>query len=236
MVEPLFKTEKICLTFVIKICNNQNQPGANEEFLDVESVPRNNVQNFKSIPDIRKIHCVRTTLNRSEWIVSDLSCYTCDQCIASNYDSCLNFRSRPVKVISELCTDDSSSSDGHTFNSGETISDLITSDTIIAVVAEDDESDFYLMKTVAEPEILSKNVTDDWGISFPRGASVVKGFYYDIVSKRNFSYKLIPKRVAINNSVSARYILTESELTKTGNKIKLNEDMHMNILSSLDDI
>ena len=122
------------------------------------------------------------------------------------------------------------------FNSGETLSDLIKSDTIIAVVAEDDESDFYLMKTVAEPEILSKNVTDDWGISFPRGASVVKGFYYDIVSKRNFSYKLIPKRVAINNSVSARYILTESELTKTGNKIKLNEDMHMNILSSLDDI
>ena len=148
----------------------------------------------------------------------------------------LNFRFRPVKVIRELCTDDSSSSDDHTFNSGETLSDLITSDTIIAIVAEDDESDFYLMKTVAEPEILSKSVTDDWGISFPRGASVVKGFYHDIVSKRNFSYKLIPKRVAINYSVSARYILTESELTKTGNKIKLNEDIHMNISASLDDI
>ena len=82
------------------------------------------------------------------------------------------------------------------------------------------------MKTVAEPEILSKNVMDDWGISFPRGASAVKGFYYDSVSKRNVSYKLIPKRVAINYSV----------LTKTGNKIKLNEDIHMNILASLDDI
>jgi hypothetical protein len=57
-----------------------------------------------------------------------------------------------------------------------------------------------------------------------------------VVSKRDFSYKLIPKRVAINYSVSARYILTESELTKTGNKIKLNEDIHMNILASLDDI
>ena len=53
-----------------------------------------------------------------------------------------------------------------------------------------------------------------------------KDFYYDIVSKRNVSYKLIPKRVAINYSV----------LTKTGNKIKLNEDIHMNILASLDDI
>ena len=80
--------------------------------------------------------------------------------------------------LSANFADDSSSSDDHTFNSGETLSDLITSDTIIAVVTEDDESDFYLMKTVAEPEILSKNVTDDWGISFPRGASVVKGFYY----------------------------------------------------------
>ena len=74
------------------------------------------------------------------------------------------------------------------------------------------------------------------GISFPRGASVVKGFYYDIVSKRNVSYKLIPKRVAINYYISGRYILTESDLTKTGNKIKLNEDIHMNILASLDDI
>lgn len=83
---------------------------------------------------------------------------------------------------------------------------MIKSDTIIAVVAEDDESDFYLMKTVAEPDILSKKVTDDWGISFPSG---VKGFYYDIVCKRNCSYKLIPKRVAINYSVSARYIVTE---------------------------
>ena len=74
------------------------------------------------------------------------------------------------------------------------------------------------MKIVAEPEILSKNVTDDCG--------VVKGFYYDLVSKRNVSYKLIPKRVAINYSV----------LTKTGNKIKQSEDIHMNILASLDDI
>ena len=48
-------------------------------FRYVESVPRNKVQNYKSIPDIRKIHCVRTTLNRYELIVSDLSCYTCDQ-------------------------------------------------------------------------------------------------------------------------------------------------------------
>jgi hypothetical protein len=84
-------------------------------FRYVESVPRNNVHNLKSIPDIRKIHCVRTTLNRSELIVSDLSCYTGDQCIASNYDSCLSFRSRPVNVIRELCTDDNSSSDDHTF-------------------------------------------------------------------------------------------------------------------------
>lgn len=70
---------------------------------------------------------------------------------------------------------------------------MIKSDTIIAVVAEDDESDFYLMKTVAEPDILSKKVTDDWGISFPRGVSIVKGFYYDSVSKRNCCTNLFRK-------------------------------------------
>ncbi|CAC5421094.1 unnamed protein product [Mytilus coruscus] len=186
-------------------------------FRCVETIPRNTTQHFKSIADIRKIHCVKTT-NNSELMVTDLSCYTCDQCVSANYELYRNFRfrgnSRPVKIVREHSTENHAVENN---NSGDTLLDLISNGTIIAVVAEDDDSDVYLMKTLGEPEILPSAVTDGWGISFPRGANVVKGYYYDIVSKRNFSYKLVPKRLAINYSVSARYILTESEITKSGN-------------------
>ena len=203
-------------------------------FRYVETIPRNTTQHFKSIAEIRKIHCVRTT-NNSELMVTDLSCYTCDQCVSANYELCRNFRfrgnSRPVKIVREQSTENHAVEEN---NSGDSLLDLISNGTIIAVVADDDDSDYYLMKTLSEPEILPSAVTDDWGISFPRGANVVKGYYYDIVSKRNFSYKLLPKRLAINYSVSARYILTESEITKSGNCIKLNEELHMNVLAALD--
>ncbi|CAC5396610.1 unnamed protein product [Mytilus coruscus] len=224
---------------LFNFCNNNLQKpkstGCKRRiFRYVETIPRNTTQHFKSIADIRKIHCVRTT-NNSELMVSDLSCYTCDQCVSANYELCRNFRfrgnSRPVKIVREHSTENHTVENN---NSGDTLLDLISKGTIIAVVAEDDDSDFDLMKTLGEPEILPTAVTDGWGISFPRGANVVKGYYYDIVSKRNFSYKLVPKRLAINYSVSARYILTESEITKSENSIKLNEEIHMNVLAALD--
>lgn len=159
-------------------------------------------------------------------MVTDLSCYMSDQCVSANYELCRNFRfrgySRPVKIVREQSTENHASKEN---NSGDSLLDLISNGTIIAVVADDDDSDYYLMKTLGEPEILPSAVTDDWGISFPRGANVVKGYYYDIVSKRNFFNKLLPKRLAINYSVSAMYILTESEITKSGNCIKLNEEL-----------
>ncbi|CAG2189365.1 unnamed protein product [Mytilus edulis] len=122
-------------------------------FRYVETIPRNTTQHFKSIAEIRKIHCVRTT-NNSELMVTDLSCYTSDQCVSANYELCRNFRFRgnsgPVKIVREQSTKNHAVEEN---NSGDSLLDLISNGTIIAVVADDDDSDYYLMKTLGEPEI-----------------------------------------------------------------------------------
>ncbi|CAG2219783.1 unnamed protein product [Mytilus edulis] len=123
-------------------------------FRYVETIPRNTTQHFKSIAEIRKIHCVRTT-NNSELMVTDLSCYTCDQCVSANYELCRNFRfrgnSRPVKIVREQSTENHAVEEN---NIGDSLLDSISNGTIIAVLADDDDSDFYLMKTLGEPDIL----------------------------------------------------------------------------------
>jgi hypothetical protein len=48
-----------------------------------------NIRNFKPISNNRKIHHLYTSKS-GEIVVSDLSCYTCDKCIVSDYEHCLH--------------------------------------------------------------------------------------------------------------------------------------------------
>jgi hypothetical protein len=48
-----------------------------------------NIRNFKPISSNRKIHHLYTSKS-GEIVVSDLSCYTCDKCIVSDYEHCLH--------------------------------------------------------------------------------------------------------------------------------------------------
>ena len=206
-------------------------------FTYIDSIPRDTVQNFKSVPDIRKVHCVRTTDKEAEIVVSNLSCYSCCQCTIGNYGSCRNLsirgNCRPFRMVREVIpTAEQSVTDSEEY----TLIDLICKDTILAVFTDDDEFDYYLMKSIGEVEILKNDFTDDWGISFPKGSSVVRGYYYDIVHKRNHLYKAIPKKTAMNYSVSVKYILTESEISKSGNRIQLSEDIHLSILAALEEL
>jgi hypothetical protein len=58
-------------------------------FRYVESVDRDNIRNFNLISNNRKIHHLYTSKG-GEIVVSDLSCYTCDKCIVSDYEHCLH--------------------------------------------------------------------------------------------------------------------------------------------------
>ncbi|XP_062600261.1 uncharacterized protein LOC134261881 [Saccostrea cucullata] len=204
-------------------------------FRYVEFIPRDVAQQFRSIADIRKVHSVRTTNEESEIVLTNLSCYTCEQCIDENYSSCQNLgirgNTRRLKMTREV----PSTHGEQILAETESLLDLITANTIVAVVADDDDADYYLMKVLGEPEILIDDFTDHWGITFPRGAKIIRGYYFDIVDKKKHLYKLVPKRTALNYAVSVKFILTESEIMASGKKIQLNEDIHLDILEALDE-
>jgi hypothetical protein len=49
----------------------------------------------------------------------------------------------------------------------------------VDVLADDPDYEFYLMKVNRKPFVLKKEGRDVWGGTFPAGAEVVEGFYYD---------------------------------------------------------
>ena len=86
----------------------------------------------------------------------------------------------------ELVGDCTNSSNENTFlerEQNESIADLITEGTIFAVLCDDDGHDFYLLKATSESIILQENESDEWGASFSRGSSVIKG---DVFCKEEF--------------------------------------------------
>jgi hypothetical protein len=81
----------------------------------------------------------------------------------------------------ELVGDSTNSSNENTFleyEQNESIADLITEGTIFAVLCDDDGHDFYLLKATSESIILQENESDEWGASFSRGSSVIRGVYF----------------------------------------------------------
>ena len=54
----------------------------------------------------------------------------------------------------------------------ESVSDLVTIGSVVAVLADDDEYDYYLMKVSKVPFQLEHVENDDWGNTFPVGTNV----------------------------------------------------------------
>jgi hypothetical protein len=101
-------------------------------------------------------------------------------------EECTNIAQVGSCTAIELVSDSTNSSNENTFlerEQNESIADLITEGTIFAVLCDDDGHDFYLLKATSESIILQENESDEWGASFPRGSSVIRGMYF---AKKNF--------------------------------------------------
>jgi hypothetical protein len=151
-------------------------------FRYVEEIPRANKRNFKPIKGIRAVHRVET-IDSQNLLLRNLSCY-CDNCLEC--EECTNIAQVGSCTAIELVSDSTNSSNENTFlerEQNESIADLITEGTIFAVLCDDDGHDFYLLKATSESIILQENESDEWGASFPRGSSVIRGMYF---AKKNF--------------------------------------------------
>jgi hypothetical protein len=87
------------------------------------------------------------------------------------------------------------------------------------------------MKVNRKPFVLKKESRDVWGGTFPAGAEVVEGFYYDWCENDPFLYKLIPKTAAFVYAMADRYICVELNSCKT---VAITEHLHLDIVKSLE--
>ena len=165
-------------------------------FRYVESIPRDNNRNFKPVSQNRKVHQIISENGSGELISRDLSCYDCDKCFMGDIHNCKNIPyiggSRKIKMqfsnitsVNEDIEEDTNSND------------LISRNFVVAVLADDPEYEYYLLKVTDEPQMAKRETCDAWGCTFQPGSVVVKGYYYDRVSSKPFLYTLVQSKIAI---------------------------------------
>ena len=204
-------------------------------FKYIETIPRNELVNYKTVAENRKIHQIVSKGNSpGKLVTSHLSCYECELCLNGNNQNCTNrkfigdYKLMQMKVMNSETIE---RSETDTDEIHENISNLINIGSVVAVLADDPDYEFYLMKVNRKPFVLKKEGRDVWGGTFPAGAEVVEGFYYDRCENNPFLYKLIPKKTAFVYAMAVRYICVELNPCKT---VAIPEHLHLDIVKSLE--
>ena len=128
------------------------------------------------------LHSVRTCSEQFKVYIRERSCY-CHGCIVKNFDSSENKEwvgkwkeivlSREPSGVMTRTTEDAS-----TIEQSLQVNDLVTKDSIVAVVAEDDgHYDYYLLKVISSGVIfLQENFEDPFsGSMYSKGQAVLLG-------------------------------------------------------------
>ncbi|CAG2239432.1 unnamed protein product [Mytilus edulis] len=118
-------------------------------FKYVEEIPRNR-KSFKPIKGIRTIHREETK-NLQTVLFRTVSCY-CDRCLES--DHCLFTDQVGISLEVKVEADDSNLEDKTLEDdSNETVADMINSGNIFAVLCDNEENDFFLLKATSGSHI-----------------------------------------------------------------------------------
>jgi len=72
---------------------------------------------------------------------------------------------------------------------------------------------------------LEKETTDDWGITWQCGTSVIKGFYYEHLKENPLKNKMIKKHMTLVPSMSVVYIVETNVKSKIS--FTMPEDEHL---------
>ncbi len=153
----------------------------------------------KPVPQIRSIHQVRNSTT-GLLTARSLSCYTCDNCLDSGLNDTFkqisqtgSFRLVKIGCDNESEENKDSDVDMHVDTDDD---ELISTGMVIAVVADDPDSEYFLLKVTKPAYTLRKASNDSWGASYSKGASVIGGLYYGRDSGSRLSYSLIKRKPA----------------------------------------
>jgi hypothetical protein len=108
---------------------------------------------YKPVRDNRKIHHISSRVISPKILsVANLSCHECDECLFDDNTKCTNSEycgERRVLQMEYMNRKERDSNDYMYEN--ESVSDLVTIGSVVAVLADDDEYDYYLMKVSKVP-------------------------------------------------------------------------------------
>ena len=94
---------------------------------------------------------------------------------------------------------------------GDTIENIVEKGMVVAVLADDPNYDFHLLKRTIGPDTIEQRFSDSWCGTFARGSKIVRGLYYDRVQSKPFLFKLIPRKTAACYSAAIHFICPELE-------------------------
>ncbi|CAG2203313.1 unnamed protein product [Mytilus edulis] len=172
-----FASENLCKTSEDAKCSRRI-------FRYIETINRNRDRYFKPVKENRKIHQVCFTKSATVDI-RKLSCYTCENCVNTKYNECLNIDQignfSNLKMVKENA--DQESEDEEIADEIEQLYELVSTGTFFAVKADDINVPYYLVKANKKMTVLRKKSTDKWGITYLPGSKVIHGYYFGIVNR-----------------------------------------------------
>ena len=141
---------------------------------------------FFEVQGNRKIHCIKPKVNESGTrLVNTRSCY-CMSSIDEDFDNCQNknyldaWNEQQMKVLAEPSTKVTKNRPGPAAERTESLADLASVGTIVAVAAHlDPNYDYYVLQvTTKEPILLQEEQVDVYGCPMPAGSRVSKGHLF----------------------------------------------------------
>ena len=212
-------------------------------FFHEEKIKRNRAnRSFKEVKGNRSIHSILSGDGGCSLDTRELSCY-CDQCLDGKYEDCLNCSYVEQWKTQELERETGGHrstrvSRGDTADAITVIKSLISRGSVVAIASADRGAEYYLLQVTSDgAETLKTEETDDWGGTYPPGAEVIRGNF--LIKKQAedtpYRYHVDSDKVAFVYAATARYICPEleSSLYEDDQLICLTEDLHIEILESL---
>ncbi|CAC5405733.1 unnamed protein product [Mytilus coruscus] len=94
------------------------------------------------------------------------------------------------------------------------IKDLVNRGCIIAVVADDPNDDYFLLKASGKTQILNVDSTDKWAAHFRKSIEIIRGLYFDKLTVEDgvIKFKLLQRKTALVQAISTRFICIDLKI------------------------
>ena len=177
---------------------------------------------FRSVPGIKKWHCVKSLPQLEKVLTRHRSCY-CTDCILDDQDQCKNkewvddWKEVEIKrEASPATTRQSTATSALDNDTMAHMADLAAKGSTVAIAAfEDPAYDFYLLKVTSNGvEELEEPMTDDYSCRYPSGSAVLKGHFFLRENLQDMTYTLDTKRLAVVYAGTVGAICTDLSVKK----------------------